>query len=116
MVEQWDWNRKLPMWDWYTVLLAGYPEWEKPDGETPASALISVKNDTDKSSHDLAVEVDDWCKGQFYYRDYTDDGIPFVNEGEVYKSRFWFQFVPDAEEFWKRYGGREQPSATNREG
>ena len=102
----WDWNKALPMDVWHGIALDKFPEWEKPNGEIPTSVFLSVEKGKDKSSRDLAIETDDWCKGNFYYRDWTQSGLPFVDEGEIYNSRFWFQFQVDAEEFAKRYGGK----------
>jgi hypothetical protein len=117
--EGWDWNRKVPMWDWHSISLnlfrsnhdkkpledgdLGYG-WETIDGETPPNVQIAVKQGVGmRTSRDLAVETDDWCKGEFYYRDFTDSGIPVVRDDEVYHAAFWFQFASDKEEFEKRY-------------
>ena len=117
MSNKWDWNKALPAWLWHQIALDGFPSWEKPDGKMPASVLLTIKNKTDQSSHSIAIEVDDWCKGAFYYRDFTDDGIPFVDDGEVYRARFSFQFVEDAKAFLVRYGGEGEnffpPMKTN---
>ena len=102
-MSDWDWNKKIPMWDWHEIALSGFPDWEKPNGEIPASVFLTIVNGIDKSSHKIASETDDTCKGKFYYRDYTKSGLPFIRESEIYNSRFWFQFQSDAQNFATRY-------------
>ncbi len=94
------------MWDWHEISLAGFPEWEKPNGEIPASVFLTLITGTGKSSHAIASEMDDVCAGVFYYRDYTKSGLPFVSDGEIYNSRFWFQFQTDAQNFANRYAAQ----------
>ncbi len=100
----WDWNRKVPMWDWHTLQIHGYPGWEletHSDGEHPAFFHLSCVVGDGPQSRELAVEFDDIAQGQFYYRDWTDDGIPFVRDKETYQARFWFQKSSDRERFAK---------------
>lgn len=104
-----DWNKKITSWDWHQLVLDGCPNWDTPsyegDHPVPASILLTIKNKVDRSSKDIAIEVDDWCEGNFYYRDFTSNGLPFISTGDSYNARFWFQLAVEAEEFYKRYGG-----------
>lgn len=112
MPEGWDWLKMIPSTNWYQITLNGYPDWElvsyEGDHPTPASIYLTIVQDVDRSSRDLAIETDDWVEGRFYYRDWTKSGIPFVDKNEEYYSRFWFQLEKDAKEFHNRYGGELQ--------
>jgi hypothetical protein len=91
-----DWNKKLLMCDFYDVQFKGYPNWNKLDRDNPYYVVRESIHKVDKSSHELDVEFDDIAKGQFYSRDWTKSGIPFIDEGEIYWSGFWFQYKDDA--------------------
>ena len=56
-------------------------------------------------SINIAEEFEKTAKGNFYYRDYTEDGLPFVEEGNIYWSEFWFQYKNDAINFVNSYKG-----------
>jgi len=103
------WNKKIPSWEFNKQVVKGFEDWETPSSECgipmPKSILLDITDGTDRSSKDIAIEVDDWCGGMFYYRDFTNDGLPFVDNGEVYRTRFYFQRGADAVEFHTRYGG-----------
>ena len=98
-----DWNKKIYAHAFYKLQFEGYPDWDKPDGKEPEYVNFSTKKDVDRSSWDIAIETDDWCSGNFYFRDFTDSGLPFVNPNEVYRSCFIFQKADDAAEFKRRY-------------
>ena len=51
------------------------------------------------------MKFDDKAKGLFYYRDWTESSLPFVEEGEIYMSGFWFQKLSDAKHFQELHGG-----------
>lgn len=97
----WNWNRMLCMADYYKLALAGWPGWDKPNGSEPPMTGLSHKAGVGKSSRELAIEFDDIAEGKFYYRDFTDSGIPIVSDGEVYRSQFTFQYASDFEKFNK---------------
>ena len=84
------------------LFLSGFPKWDM-DGEMPHNVEFTVRKGVDRSSRDIAIEWDDIGKGKFYYQDWTDDNIPFVREGETYRSSFWFQKASDAKKFVERY-------------
>jgi hypothetical protein len=83
----WDWKKKLPMTKWHELSLDGYGDWEKIS-EHPAWVHLTFEWGETRSSRNIAIEADDWVKGHFYYRDWTDSGIPFLNLGDKYESRF----------------------------
>lgn len=96
----WDWLKKIPMWDWHPIQLAGYPGWDRiPGDDEPPRVDMSCVYGQGIQSRDLAVAFDDIAEAAFYYRDFTDDGIPFVREGDVYRSAFWFARFADKERF-----------------
>ncbi len=104
-IENWDWNKALPIDIWYKLVFAGYPNWEiSPDGN-PICVSLRIVNEIDKSSRNIAIEFDDISQGDFYYRDVTNDNIPFVEPKEVYYSYFYFQLGADAYNFSKKYNG-----------
>ena len=98
-----DWNKNLRMSDFYKIQLEGYKEWDKTDNNKPYFIEFSIVKGRNKSSRDIAVEFDDIAKGYFYYRDWTNSGLPFVDEGEVYNSGFCFQLKEDKEVFVKMF-------------
>lgn len=101
------WRKKLLMWDWHEVQLAGYPDWDLVEGyeKHPPFVKLAIRNKIDKSSEDISREFDDVAVGRFYSRDWSRDGSVFVGKGEVYDAGWWFQKREDAYEFIKRYGG-----------
>lgn len=104
---KWDWKRAIPSWDWHDLALAQppFPGWELDDeGGSPWFVLHElVRGETE--SRTMAIEFDDISEGAFYYRDWTSSGIPFLNDGEVYWSGFWFQLKTDAIAFQEKFGG-----------
>lgn len=107
MDNKWDWLKMIPSWDWHKLVLAGWPGWvvDNALGE-PNFATLEIVKGTDKSSRDIAIEWDDLSEGQFYYRDYTKSSLPFIDEGEMYKSIFCFQYLRDAVKFCEVYGAK----------
>lgn len=94
------WNKYVLMWDWHTLCRTGWPRWDiDPCTKEPYVVCFSTTKGRDKSSRDIAIEFDDLASGRFYYRDYTDDTLPFVRDGEVYNSSFWFENQQDLELF-----------------
>lgn len=98
-----DWNKKIFAHEFYKLALDGFPNWDKPNGTEPVELRRSIVHNVDRSSHDIAVEVDDWCEGKFYFRDFTTSGLPFVDDGEVYQCVFIFEKECDVVEFDARY-------------
>lgn len=101
-------KQKVLTWDWYKIALDGYPGWDlvnSAKGLHPPFVLLERHGRIDKTSTDIDREFDDIATGRFYSRDWTSDGIPFVNKGEVYHSGWWFQKREDAVRFVQIYGG-----------
>jgi hypothetical protein len=102
------WKKKLLMWDWHDVSFDGYPGWdlvESAGQKHPPFVRLTICNKVDKSSEDITREFDDVATGKFYSRDWSQSGLPYVSDGEVYEAGWWFQKRGDAYEFIKRYGG-----------
>lgn len=98
---KWDWRNALPIDIWHLLVSAGWPGWEKrPDG-MPHCVVVRWTDEKFPTSREMAVGFDDYATGQFYYRDYTHDGMPFVRKGENCMSRFWFQRRVDAKAFFE---------------
>lgn len=76
----------------------GFPGWDKQNDE-PHFVLFEFVSGQNKSSLAVASAWDDMAKGQFYYRDFTDSGLPIVREGDRYQSRFSFQFSDEVDRF-----------------
>ena len=98
------WKWKYPMVEWHRLSIEHYPGWEIEDEDVPAFVkLTHTRGSGNVESHDLAVAWDDVSKAHFYQRDWTDDGIPFVNEGDIYWSGWWFQTIEERDRFleWK---------------
>lgn len=104
------WRRKLLMWHWHDVSLAGYPGWDlegpKPelqpgerDRRNPPFVKLTHVHGKGRSSSDLANAWDNIAVGRFYQRDWTESGIPFVNDGETYWSGWWFEYAADRDRF-----------------
>lgn len=100
-----DWNKKLLLWNYHDIVFKDYPGWDKINNNEISFVMFEITNNKDKSSRDIAIEFDDISNGYFYYRDWTMDGIPFVNEDEIYWSGFWFQYFKDAKKFQDMFGG-----------
>lgn len=101
-----DWLKKEWMWDFHKIALNGYPGWELTKNH-PAWVKLRHIHKTDKSSWDLCNAWDDVAQVRFYQRDYTSDGIPIVNKGEVYWSSWWFQTLAERDRFlaWAKEQG-----------
>lgn len=96
----WDWLQKVPVWDFHELAVKGWPDWERePGAEEPLRVNLSFVFGEGESSRKLAVAFDDVATAPFYYRDFTDDGIPFCSKGDPYRSAFWFARAVDKEAF-----------------
>lgn len=104
------WKKKVLMWDYSEIQLAGYPEWDlvDPGGgwpKHPPCVTLAIKNKVDKDSYTIAQEFDEVAIGKFYYNERSRDGSCSVAEGEIFDAHFHFQKREDAYAFIKRYGG-----------
>lgn len=99
------WRHRLLVWNWHGHSLDGYPGWELSEGR-PAFVKLTHKRgglDCDVESHKIAARWDDIATVDFYQRDWTDDGIPFVREGGTYWSGWWFATLAERARFLKWY-------------
>lgn len=95
----WDWNRMIQSSDYYKLSLVGWPGWDKLERDEPPFVMLTHTHGDGKSSRDLAIEFDDVASMKFWYRDFTDSGIPIVRDGDVYCSMFVFQSIDDMVKF-----------------
>ncbi len=96
----WDWKRAVPIDVFYQLSVTGFPGWDKgPGKDTVPSLHFRTKKGEQASSRELAIAFDDIAEGEFYYRDWTDSGLPFVEDGEIYQSRFYFAVFADLVHF-----------------
>lgn len=91
----WDWKRLLPTSTWHKILLDGLPGWDLNKDGNQLQVLCAFTMGEGLSSRDIAIDWDGRSRGLFYYRDHTNNGIPFVDDGIVYVSSFAFQFMSD---------------------
>ncbi len=102
------WMRRMLMWNWHSHSLQGYPGWEIERDDAPAfTRLTHVRGKGGVESHELAVAWDDVALVDFYQRDWTDDGIPFVNKGDGYQSGWWFATIAERDRFLGFVAGRK---------
>jgi hypothetical protein len=92
------WRRKLLMWNWHSHSMDGHP--------CPAFVKLThvMGKDGDVESSKLCNEWDDIATVDFYQRDWTDDGIPWVRKDETYWSGWWFETIAERDRFveWVR--------------
>lgn len=98
----------LPGKTFYILAVDGFPSWDKPDNADTFSVNLKFVHEHvgDKrivKSHQIASEWDDLSVGSFYYRDISNDGLPYLDEGETYHSQFWFQLRSDFDAFKEKY-------------
>lgn len=100
------WRMKMLTWDWHRLGFDGYPGWElepTPGGiksHAPTFVKLShMRGKGDVESSALCTKWDDIAQVRFYQRDWTEDGIPFVREGETYWSGWWFQTIAERDRF-----------------
>lgn len=107
------WKRRLLSWNWTSHALDGYPGWERDEdpgnGYQPGHPFFVKLTHTrvegkDVESSVLANAWDDIAEADFYQRDWTDDGIPFVRDGETYWSGWWFATKAERDRFvaWQK--------------
>lgn len=103
------WKHKLLQLHWNLHTLDGYPEWTIEDGAPPFWRLAHVRGPAGSpvESTALCMAWDDVAEVDFYQRDFTEDGIPIVHEGETYWSGWWFQTIGERDRFvaWHRERG-----------
>lgn len=113
------WKRQMLSWNFNHHGMDGYPGWEHEGMEydRPVPAFVKLTHVRGKSgsaveSHDLANAWDDIAEVDFYQRDWTDDGIPFCSEGEVYWSGWWFATIAERDRFVRWHADRCRKSTT----
>lgn len=102
------WRHKMLMWNWHSLSFDGYTGWEIEQGErSPAFVKLTHTRGTgDVESSALCNAWDDVAQVDFYSRDWTDDGIPFVREGDTYWSGWWFATIAERDRFLAWYKER----------
>lgn len=101
------WRRKLLSWNWHSLSFNNYEHFEI---ENPSAsrwdrhpAFVKLEHRRNKyhevESRELATAWDDVAEVDFYQRDWTSDGIPFVNGDEVYWSGWWFATLAERDRF-----------------
>lgn len=95
----WGWRSMIPIDIWHALAQCGFPGWDKDNDGSPYCVNISYVAGSSRSSEREASHIDKWCKGQFYYRDFTANSLPIVKDGELYRSVFWFQNEHEARYF-----------------
>lgn len=82
-------------------------DWDqiKDENEPQHIFLIFEMIKGGRNSDNVAIWIDDNINGWFTYRDWTKDGLPFVNEGDIYWSGFTFQKLEDAKKVFNKFGG-----------
>lgn len=100
------WRHKMLSWNWHAHSFDGYPEWEIERDRSPAFVKLTHvrRAGADVESSALANEWDDIATVDFYQRDWTDSGIPFVSDGTTYWSGWWFATIAERDRFveWQR--------------
>jgi hypothetical protein len=102
------WRRRMLSWNHTSHSLQGYPGWEvesyangRPDRPRPAWCKLEHvrRQGQDVESHVICAAWDDIAEADFYQRDWTDSGIPFCSDKEVYSSGWWFATIADRDRF-----------------
>lgn len=94
------WKHKVLSWNWDMHSLDGFPEWQIEKDRCPAFVkLTHVRGTGSVESSALAEAWDDIAEVDFYQRDWTDSGIPFVDKGEIYWSGWWFATLAERDRF-----------------
>jgi hypothetical protein len=94
------WAHRLLMWNFNSHALDGYPGWEIEADRSPAFVKLTHRRGPGRvESHALAAMWDDVASVDFYQRDWTEDGIPFVRDGETYWSGWWFATIAERNRF-----------------
>jgi hypothetical protein len=103
------WLHKLLSWNFNMHAMDGYPEWEIERERSPAFVkLTHVRGKGEVESSSLANAWDDVAMVDFYQRDWTDDGLPFVHEGDTYWSGWWFQTIAERDRFVEWHQARTE--------
>lgn len=98
------WRHRMLSWNFTSHSLDNYPGWEveRVEHGRPIPAFVKLTHTRgagDVESHALAAAWDDIAEHDFYQRDWTDSGIPFVNGGETYWSGWWFATLAERDRF-----------------
>lgn len=94
------WLKRMLSWNFNHHAIDGYPGWEIEREKSPAFVkLTHTRGDGRVESHALASAWDDLAVVDFYQRDWTEDGIPFVRNGETYWSGWWFATIAERDRF-----------------
>ncbi len=103
------WRHKMLSMNWHHHAFDGYPGWELERENAPALVkLTHVRGKGEVESAALAMIWDDIASVDFYQRDWTDDGMPIVRQGETYWSGWWFETIAERDRFAKWLGEKQQ--------
>lgn len=98
------WKHRMLSWNFNSHALDGYPGWQIESEDSPAFVKLShVRGEGEVESAKLSTAWDDLATVDFYQRDWTDDGIPFVNKGTTYWSGWWFATIAERDRFLDWY-------------
>ena len=114
----WDWKRQIDEKEIRQLAVCGFPGWDKrPHTEhdkngNPSPHVhrlfivdLGFVAGSEAQSRSVAVEWDSKAEGCYYYHDRTDTGSPIVQDGQLYRASFWFQWASDAQRFFETIGG-----------
>lgn len=96
------WIHRLLSWNWHSHSFDGYPGWEIEKDNVPAFVKLSHQRggpDSEVESNEICKAWDDIATGDFYQRDWTEDGIPFCRKGDTYWSGWWFETISERNRF-----------------
>lgn len=115
------WLHKMLSWNWNHLAMDGYKGWEisnpaETDKYKRAPAFVKLSHrrggdDVEVESNTLCTKWDDEAAVDFYQRDWTDDGIPYVSKGGTYRSGWWFATVAERDRFVEWLRTSELPAA-----
>ena len=103
------WNQKIYTVDWHSLSFDKFPEWELEEQDHPAFVKLQhTRTEGPVESSKIASAWDDLAEVKFYQRDWTEDGLPSVNEGDTYWSGWWFQTIAERDRFldWHAKGSQ----------
>ena len=100
--DNWSWKRAIPVWDWHTLSLHGWPGWERDADGLPAWSSRPFVAGSGTSARQVASVFDDLATGPFYWRVFTEDTLPAA-AGESYNGCFWFSRRSDRDLFERTF-------------
>lgn len=93
------WKKLIGSLEWHNLVSIGWPGWDLDTTKEPHYTYLYSTFGKGKQSRDYAIQFDDISQGSFWYRDYTENNLPIIRNGDNYSSRFAFQFKADKDKF-----------------